>query len=210
MNPACRTSPPPGDVRLAGRTHCVLTARTLASRRRGRVALLTRGHPGRADEANGGSQNGMDPRDHLLRASGHAWRPVAAEGPLDHVHRGLVYSALLAHRCATATTRGPNVRVRGMCPGPGRAAVSRDHRNTVRCKRVVQPARLVGRWPRRLDLAGQSFLTGYGRGRNRPRVCRRSGPSCGNSGGKRRPDPHGHGSLRPSFSTSSVSVPTTR
>ena len=41
-------------------------------------------------------------------------------------------------------------------------------------------------------------------------MCRRSARSCGSSGGKRRPDPHGHGSLRPSFSTSSVSVPTTR
>jgi hypothetical protein len=66
------------------------------------------------------------------------------------------------------------------------------------------------RRPHRLILAGQSFLTGYGRGRDRPRMCSRSGPSCGSSGGKRRPGPHGHGSLRPSFSTSSVTVATTR
>jgi hypothetical protein len=52
--------------------------------------------------------------------------------------------------------------------------------------------------------------TSWGRGRSRPRVRRRSGPCCGSSGGKRRRDPHGHGSLRPSFSTSSVSAPTTR
>lgn len=32
----------------------------------------------------------------------------------------------------------------------------------------------------------------------------------GSTGGKRRPVPHGHGSLRPSFSTSSVPVPMTR
>lgn len=55
-----------------------------------------------------------------------------------------------------------------------------------------------------------SRLTGYGRERNRLLASRRSARSCGSSGGKRRPDPHGHGSLRPSFSTSSVSVPTTR
>jgi hypothetical protein len=43
MNPVSPTSPPPGDVRLTGRTHHVVPAATLASRRRGRVALLTRG-----------------------------------------------------------------------------------------------------------------------------------------------------------------------
>jgi hypothetical protein len=33
---------------------------------------------------------------------------------------------------------------------------------------------------------------------------------CGSSAGKRRPEPHGHKSFRPSFSTSSVSMPTIR
>jgi hypothetical protein len=42
------------------------------------------------------------------------------------------------------------------------------------------------------------------------RAYRRSGLSSGSTGGKRRPEPHGHGSFRPSFSTSSVSMPTTR
>jgi hypothetical protein len=37
-----------------------------------------------------------------------------------------------------------------------------------------------------------------------------NGRSCGSSAGKRRPEPHGHKSFRPSFSTSSVSIPTIR
>jgi hypothetical protein len=53
-------------------------------------------------------------------------------------------------------------------------------------------------------------VTRYGRVRNSSRVRRRSGLFCGSTAGKRRPDPHGQGSLRPSFSTSSVSMPTTR
>ena len=35
MNPVSSTSHPPGDERLTGRTYCVLSARTLASRRGG-------------------------------------------------------------------------------------------------------------------------------------------------------------------------------
>jgi hypothetical protein len=59
MNPVSSTSHPPGDERLTGRTYCVLSARTLASRRRGRVALLTREHQSRDDEARrGGPQDG--------------------------------------------------------------------------------------------------------------------------------------------------------
>jgi hypothetical protein len=46
--------------------------------------------------------------------------------------------------------------------------------------------------------------------RNSHRCCRRSARWAGSIGGNRRPDPHGHGSLPPSFSTSSVSCPTTR
>jgi hypothetical protein len=49
-----------------------------------------------------------------------------------------------------------------------------------------------------------------GRGHSRPLEPRRSVRRFGSSSGKRRPDPHGHGSLRPSFSTSSVSMPTMR
>jgi hypothetical protein len=37
-----------------------------------------------------------------------------------------------------------------------------------------------------------------------------SGLTHDSTGLKRRPEPHGHGSLRPSFSTSSLSTPTTR
>jgi hypothetical protein len=44
---------------------------------------------------------------------------------------------------------------------------------------------------------------------NRPAL-RRNGRFSGSSGGKRRPEPHGHKSFRPSFSTSSVSTPTIR
>jgi hypothetical protein len=70
--------------------------------------------------------------------------------------------------------------------------------------------RLGCRWPHQLTCAEVLVLTGHGRGRSNPQVRRRSGPFSGSTGGKRRPDPHGQGSLRPSFSTSSVSVPTTR
>jgi hypothetical protein len=54
------------------------------------------------------------------------------------------------------------------------------------------------------------YLMGHGRGRNSPLVPRRTVRCYGSTSGKRRPEPHGHGSLRPSFSTSSVSSPTTR
>lgn len=47
-------------------------------------------------------------------------------------------------------------------------------------------------------------------GRNSCLACRRNGRFPGSSGGKRRPEPHGHGSFRPSFSRSSVSMPTMR
>ena len=63
---------------------------------------------------------------------------------------------------------------------------------------------------RRLNFVETFVLTGYGRGRSSSRVRRRSGLFAGSTGGKRRPDPHGQRSLRPSFSTSSVSMPTTR
>jgi len=55
-----------------------------------------------------------------------------------------------------------------------------------------------------------AFSKGHGRGRSSRLERRRNGRCCGSSGGKRRPEPHGHGSLRPSFSTSPVSVPMTR
>jgi hypothetical protein len=64
--------------------------------------------------------------------------------------------------------------------------------------------------PHRLNFAETFVVTGYGRGRSSSRVRRRSGLLAGSTGGKRRPDPHGQRSLRPSFSTSSVSMPTTR
>jgi hypothetical protein len=54
------------------------------------------------------------------------------------------------------------------------------------------------------------YFMGYGRGCSSPLVPRRSVRCCGSRAGKRRPEPHGHGSFRPSFSTSSVSRPTTR
>ena len=47
-------------------------------------------------------------------------------------------------------------------------------------------------------------------GRSSRPAPRRNGRSAGSSGGKRRPEPHGHKSFRPSFSTSSVSMPTIR
>ena len=47
-------------------------------------------------------------------------------------------------------------------------------------------------------------------GRNSRPALRRNGRFSGSSGGKRRPEPHGHKSFRPSFSTSSVSMPTIR
>ena len=47
-------------------------------------------------------------------------------------------------------------------------------------------------------------------GRNNRPALRRNGHFSGSSGGKRRPEPHGHKSFRPSFSTSSVSTPTIR
>ena len=47
-------------------------------------------------------------------------------------------------------------------------------------------------------------------GRNNRPALRRNGRFSGSSGGKRRPEPHGHRSFRPSFSTSSVSTPTIR
>ena len=49
-----------------------------------------------------------------------------------------------------------------------------------------------------------------GPGRNSRLVRHRNGRFAGSSGGKRRPEPHGHKSFRPSFSTSSVSMPTMR
>lgn len=70
--------------------------------------------------------------------------------------------------------------------------------------------RLDCRWPHQLNCAEVLVLTGHGRGRSSPQARRRSGPFSGSTGGKRRPDPHGHGSSRPSFSISSVSMPTTR
>jgi hypothetical protein len=47
-------------------------------------------------------------------------------------------------------------------------------------------------------------------GRSSCPACRRNGRCCGSSAGKRRPEPHGHRSLRPSFSTSPVSRPIVR
>jgi len=61
--------------------------------------------------------------------------------------------------------------------------------------------------PPRANLAAP-VLTSPGRN-NRP-APRQSGRFAGSSGGKRRPEPHGHKSFRPSFSTSSVSMPTIR
>ena len=49
-----------------------------------------------------------------------------------------------------------------------------------------------------------------GPGRNSRLVRHRNGRFADSSGGKRRPEPHGHKSFRPSFSTSSVSMPTMR
>ena len=70
--------------------------------------------------------------------------------------------------------------------------------------------RLGCHWPHQPNCAEVLDLTSHGRGRSNRQVRRRSGPFSGSTGGKRRPDPHGQGSLRPSFSTSSVSMPTTR
>ena len=47
-------------------------------------------------------------------------------------------------------------------------------------------------------------------GRNNQPALRRNGRFSGSSVGKRRAEPHGHKSFRPSFSTSSVSTPTIR
>ena len=47
-------------------------------------------------------------------------------------------------------------------------------------------------------------------GRNSRPARHQNDRSSGSSGGKRRPEPHGHKSFRPSFSTSSVSRPTVR
>ena len=47
-------------------------------------------------------------------------------------------------------------------------------------------------------------------GRNNRPALRRNGRFSGSSDGKRQPEPHGHKSFRPSFSTSSVSTPTIR
>ena len=47
-------------------------------------------------------------------------------------------------------------------------------------------------------------------GRNIRPAPRRNGRFSGSSGGKRRPEPHGHKAFRPSFSTSSVSMPIIR
>ena len=62
--------------------------------------------------------------------------------------------------------------------------------------------------PRQASSAVPVFAIGPGR--NRRPVRHRNGRRCGSSGGKRRPEPHGHKSFRPSLSTSSVSVPTMR
>jgi hypothetical protein len=68
----------------------------------------------------------------------------------------------------------------------------------------ARPPRRTHRIP-----AGRS-ATRHGRGRSNSPVCRRTGRCSGSTGGKRRPDPHGQGSSRPSFSVNSVSTPTTR
>jgi hypothetical protein len=47
-------------------------------------------------------------------------------------------------------------------------------------------------------------------GRSSRPALHRNGRFSGSSGGKRRPEPHGHKSFRPSFSMSSVSMPTIR
>ena len=53
-------------------------------------------------------------------------------------------------------------------------------------------------------------VTGDGLARSSRPACRRSGPCCGSNGGKRWPEPHGHGSSGPSLSISSVPEPTMR
>jgi hypothetical protein len=61
--------------------------------------------------------------------------------------------------------------------------------------------------PPRANLAAPVLISP---GRNNRPALRRNGRFSGSSGGKRRPEPHGHKSFRPSFSTSSVSTPTIR
>ena len=57
------------------------------------------------------------------------------------------------------------------------------------------------------NLAASVFISP---GRNNRPAPRQNGRFSGSSGGKRRPEPHGHKSFRPSFSTSSVSMPIIR
>jgi hypothetical protein len=57
--------------------------------------------------------------------------------------------------------------------------------------------------PPRANLAASVLISP---GRNNRPALRRNGRFSGSSGGKRRPEPHGHKSFRPSFSTSSVST----
>src|ERR1700733_8195775 len=82
--------------------------------------MLMRGtQGGPPTRVNGRSAHGVDHWNHLLRTSGDAGRAVPAEGPLDHVHRGLVHSALLAHRRSAAATGRPNVT---LCSGAVRSS----------------------------------------------------------------------------------------
>ena len=117
---------------------------------------------------------------------------------------------MAADRVIRWTTAGAIVGVAAMasCEHAYALVRARDVRLAV-CE-YVQPVRLGCRWPHQLNCAEVLVLAGHGRGRSSPQVRRRSGPFSGSTGGKRRPDPHGPGSLRPSFSTSSVSMRTTR
>jgi hypothetical protein len=76
------------------------------------------------------------------------------------------------------------------------------------CPRQMSVFARVRLWSR--ARANLTALVLTGPGRNSRLAFHRTGRFSGNSGGKRRPEPHGHKSFRPSFSTSSVPVPTTR
>jgi hypothetical protein len=75
------------------------------------------------------------------------------------------------------------------------------------CRRQMRAFTRGGCEPPQANVAAP-VLTSPGRS-SRPAL-RRNGRFADSSGGKRRPEPHGHKSGRPSFSTSSVSMPIIR
>ena len=79
--------------------------------------------------------------------------------------------------------------------------------STCGARRTARTRTTTGRYG---DGCARSGIGWISRGRSSGRWCRRSGRRGGSSGGNRRPEPHGQGSLPPSFSTSSLPPRTTR